>query len=92
MKDLYTEIIEDGYEDTTVGEDIVDTFYNGNFTSGVKDLIEINVTPREFRAYIEELCDNLGYEYKSQFANNHFDYDFWISLGESYYRIAREQD
>ena len=87
MKNLYTEIKEEGYEDTTVGNDIIDTFYNGNFTQGVKDLIAIGVSPREFGRYIEEQSEEMDYKF---FNDSHFDYDFWISLGESYYTIARE--
>lgn len=92
MRDLYTAIIEDGYEDTTVGESIIETFYNGNFTSGVKELIEINVSPREFGDYLLQLSNDLGYEDISDIANNFFDYDFFISLGESYNTIAREME
>lgn len=90
MRDLYTAIIEDGYEDTTVGESIIETFYNGNFTSGVKELIEINVSPREFGDYLLQFTEDMGYENMSEFANNFFDYDFFISLGESYNTIVRE--
>jgi len=90
MKNLYTEIKEEGYEYTTVGNDIIDTFYNGNFNQGVRDLIEIGVSPREFGNYIQEETEEMGYESMYDFAGGHFNYDFWISLGESYYTIARE--
>jgi len=89
MKDLYTTVSEEGYEDTTVGEDIIETFYNGNFTDGIKQLIKINVTPREFGDYINQLSEDLGYENSLEFASGHFDYDFWISIGQEYYTIAR---
>jgi len=90
MRDLYTAITEDGYEGTTVGESIIETFYNGNFTSGVKELIEINVSPREFGDYLLQFTEDMGYENMSEFADNFFDYDFFISLVESYNTIARE--
>ena len=78
--DLYTTIVEED-ETKTYGEDIIDTFYNGNFSQGVEQLKEINVTAIEFGDYIQELCDDMGYENMSKFANNHFNYDFFICLG-----------
>ena len=86
MKDLYTEIIEEGYEDTTVGNDIIDTFCSGNFTQGVKELIAIEVSPREFGSYIKEQGEEMAYEFSY---DSHFDHDFWISIGESYSTIAK---
>ena len=64
------------------GNDIIDTFYNGNFSQGVKQLKEINATAIEFGDYIQELSEELGYESMSEFANNHFNYDFFICLGK----------
>ena len=90
MKNLYTEITIDENFITTVGNNIIDTFYNGNFTQGVKDLIEIGASPRDFGNYIQEETEEMGYESMYDFAGGHFNYDFWISLGESYYTIARE--
>ena len=88
---LYTKLenIEEYEENKTIGEDIIDTFYNGNFTDGIKHLIKNNVSPKEFGSYIEETILDLGYENKEDFANNHFDYEFWISLGEEYNNIRR---
>ena len=79
--DLYTQIVEDG-ESKAYGEDIIDTFYNGNFSQGVEQLKEINATAIEFGDYIQELSEELGYESMSEFANNHFNYDFFICLGK----------
>ena len=78
--DLYTQITEEG-ESKAYGEDIIDTFYNGNFSQGVEQLKEINVTAIEFGDYIQELSEELGYESMSEFANNHFDYNFFVCLG-----------
>ena len=64
------------------GNDIIDTFYNGNFSQGVEQLKEINATAIEFGDYIQELSEELGYESMSEFANNHFNYDFFICLGK----------
>jgi len=89
MRDLYTEIKEDGYEDTTVGAGIVDTFFNGNFTDGVKQLLEINISAREFLNYVESESEGMGHEDIKEFANGHFSPDFWLSLGEQYLNIAR---
>ena len=64
------------------GNDIIDTFYNGNFSQGIKQLKEINVSARAFGNYIFNLCEEMGYESVEQFANNYFDYEFFICLGE----------
>ena len=64
------------------GNDIIDTFYNGNFSQGVEQLKEINVTAREFGDYIYNLCNECGYVSMEDFAHNHFDYEFFICLGE----------
>ena len=63
------------------GNDIIDTFCNGNFSQGVKQLKEINATAIEFGDYIQELSEDLGYESMSEFAGNHFNYNFFICLG-----------
>ena len=63
------------------GNYIIDTFYNGNFSQGVEQLKEINVTAIEFGDYIYDLSEDLGYESMLEFAGNHFDYNFFICLG-----------
>ena len=78
--DLYTQIVDEE-ECKAYGEDIIDTFYNGNFSQGIEQLKEVNVCAIEFGNYIEELCNDLGYDNMSDFANNHFDYNFFICLG-----------
>ena len=63
MRDLYTELeaeyINEDENIFTVGDDIINTFFNGNFTQGVKELIEINVSPREFGDYLMEISERL---------------------------------
>lgn len=80
LESLYPSPCEEG-EFIQYGEDIIDTFYNGNFSQGVEQLKEIYVSANEFGNYIADLCDELGYENMSKFANNHFNYSFFISLG-----------
>ena len=78
--DLYTTIV-DGDDIKTYGEDIIDSFYDGNFYYGVEQLKEINVTAIEFGDYVQELCEDMGHENMSKFAQGHFDYNFFICLG-----------
>lgn len=79
--DLYTMIQEEGAESTTIGEDIIDTFYNGNFSQGVEQLKELYCTAVDFGDYLAIFTDDIGYGSIEEFANGHFNYNFFICLG-----------
>jgi len=88
MNDLYTRLEgEELREDEgiyTVGDDIAESFYYGNFLQGVKQLEEINTSAKEFLEYLEQEADAFGIEVKDMFGG-HFTNDFWIALGQSHY-------
>jgi hypothetical protein len=74
----------------TVGEDIANTFCNGNFNQGVKELIELNISPVEFSDYLLEQADEMGMELKDMWYG-HFGNDFWIAMGQSYYSLVIQE-
>ena len=88
MKDLHKELPEElKNEDEgifTVGEDIASSFYYGNFSQGVEELEEAEVTTIKFLTYLEDMAE--GYDMKlSELYNGHFDREFFICLGREHY-------
>ncbi|MFK7780286.1 MAG: hypothetical protein QM490_03985 [Candidatus Gracilibacteria bacterium] len=84
MKNLYTELPrEERNEDEgifTIGDDICDTFMNGNFSTGAKELKELNLKSKDLLEYLEEKAEEYGVEI-SELYYGHFTADFWIALG-----------
>jgi len=56
---------EDGLE--TIGDDILDTFYNGNFSDGIKQLLELNIRPRELFEFVQDKLAEYGAGYYDWF-------------------------
>jgi len=84
MKTIYTQLVETNEEEGiyTLGDDILDTFMNGNFSVGVKDLQEYNISAIELSDYLIEKAEEYGMETKDLYYGN-FSNDFWIALGGS---------
>jgi len=84
MKDLHTQLTgEDLREDEgiyTIGDDIIESFVNGNFSQGCKELVEIGAGARDFNDYLMEQSEKYGIELKEMYYG-HFDNDFFIALG-----------
>ena len=84
MKDLYTELpLEEQIEEegiTTYGEAIAYTFICGNFTDGVKELKELNLTATDLLEFLELVAEDYGCELHEIY-NGHYTADFWIALG-----------
>lgn len=83
MKDLYTRLeSEELREDEgifTIGDDIAESFYYGNFSQGVKQLKEINCNDKDLLEYMQSEADNYGI-HLDELLNGHFTYEFWIAL------------
>ncbi|WP_434658472.1 hypothetical protein [Sulfurimonas sp. NW9] len=81
-KDLYTELEEINEDEGiyTIGDDLCNTFMNGNFTTGVEEMKELNITSKELLEYLEEKAEEYGCELKELYYG-HFTADFWIALG-----------
>lgn len=84
MKTLYTQLEETNEDEGiyTLGDDILDTFMNGNFSNGVEDMKEFNIGATELSDYLKEKAEEYGMETKDMYYG-HFDNDFWIALGSS---------
>ena len=88
MKDLYTRLDGEDLRDDegiyTIGDDIAESFYYGNFSQGVNQLKEINCRARDFLEYLEHEAEN--YECRvDELFSGHFSNDFWIALGSELY-------
>ena len=86
MKDLYTELNEINEDEGiyTYGDDIADTFMNGNFSSGVEQMQEINCRAKDLADYLEEKAESYGCKLEDMYYG-HFSPDFWIALGSEIY-------
>lgn len=82
MKTLYTQLEETNEDEGiyTMGDDILDTFMNGNFSAGVEDLQEFNISPIELSDYLTEKAEEYGMSTDDLYYG-HFTSDFWIALG-----------
>ena len=68
LTDLYGsdyEPSEEGLE--TVGDDILDTFYNGNFSAGINEMIKLDIRPPELFEYVQDKLDEHGTGYYGWF-------------------------
>ncbi len=78
--------IEDQNEDEQVftrGDDILMSFYYGNYTQGIKEMISYSVRPEELAEYLEGKAEE--YEMQvSEMYNGHFTLAYFASIGESY--------
>ena len=83
-KTLYNNLpLEDMNEDENIysyGDDIANSFFNGNFTQGVKDLQELGARSKDFSEFIEDKAEEYGVSPLEMY-NGHFSFDFWLELG-----------
>lgn len=85
MNTLFTVLTSGDYNyneerEVILGEEIADTFMNGNFTSGVNALRKINVSATEFSDFLINQAEDMGMELKDLWGG-HFGNNFWIALG-----------
>ena len=84
MENLYTRLNTDEINEDegvyTVGDEILLSFYYGNFSQGVKKLQEINCRARDLLDYLEQLADSYDIRVEELY-NGHFSADFWLALG-----------
>ena len=64
----------------TIGDDILDTFANGNFTQGVEDMRKNNISTEDLIDYLEDKAEDYGTKIEELYYG-HFDRSFFSSLG-----------
>ena len=84
MKTIYdqldTEYINEDEGIYTMGDDILGTFANGNFTQGVEDMREHCISTEDLISYLEEKAEEYGMNIDDMYYG-HFDRSFFSSLG-----------
>lgn len=78
--------LEDQYEDEqmfTRGDAILRSFYYGNFTQGIKEMISYSVRPEELAEYLEDKAEEYGMMV-SELYNGHFTLSYFASIGVAY--------
>jgi hypothetical protein len=84
---VYKELpIEDQNEDEQVftrGDDILMSFYYGQFIQGIKEMISYSVNPNELAQYLEEKADEYDMQV-SELYSGHFTLAYFASIGEAY--------
>ena len=66
-------------ECVNIGEDILDSFYNGNFTEGIASLYSVGATAVDLAEYYTDYLEETGSE-----PDKHFDFEFWTQVGDAY--------
>jgi len=64
----------------TIGDDILDTFMNGNFSQGVSDMTDNIINAVELSDYLNDKAEEYGMDSEEMYYG-HFTSDFWIALG-----------
>lgn len=64
----------------TVGDNILNQFYYGNFSSSVTDMREYNISSNELIDYLEELSNEYDCKVDDLY-HGHFSASFWVALG-----------
>ena len=65
------------------GDDIASSFFYGNYTQGIKDMLEYKVSASELEDYLMELSDEYDCNV-SDLYSGHFTASYMASIGESY--------
>ena len=90
---VYTELpLDEQNEDEqiiTVGDDILSSFYYGNYSQGIQELIDYEVQPEELAEYLEDQAESFGMNV-SELYNGHFTAKLWVSIGRSYDDMDRK--
>lgn len=78
--------LEDQNEDEQVftrGDDILLSFYYGQFMQGIQEMISYSVRPEELAEYLEDKAEEYDMQV-SELYNGHFTLSYFASIGESY--------
>lgn len=84
-KHLAPEMVNEDEGIYTQGDDVLYSFYCGNFSQGIKEMLEYNITPRELGEYLETLAEDCGCEISTLY-NGHFTLSYFGEIGEAYDR------
>ncbi len=87
MKTIYTELpVDEINEDEqiyTIGDDILNQFYYGNYSDAIKMMVKDNIEPNELAEYLAEQAIELDCN-TSELYYGHFTLEFFASIGMSY--------
>jgi hypothetical protein len=64
----------------TYGDSIITTFYEGNYSYGLKELYKNNITANDLNDYIDNQAENYGVKREDLGYTNHFNINFFICL------------
>ena len=73
----------------TIGDDILSSFYYGNYSQGIKEMIDYNVHAEELIEYLEDKADEYGCKVDDLYGG-HFDRKLCASIGYSWLEAFRE--
>lgn len=84
MKTIYDALPEEYFNEDegiyTIGDDILYTFFNGNFTQGVEDMRKNCISTEDLISYLEDKAEEYGMSIDEMYYG-HFDRSFFSSLG-----------
>ena len=90
---VYTELTEEYRNEDegiyTQGDDILSSFYYGNYSQGVEEMIEYNVHAEELIEYLEDKADEYGCNVDDLYGG-HFDRKLCASISFSWLEAFRE--
>lgn len=84
-EELPTEMINEDEGIYTIGDDILSSFYYGNYSQAIKDMVSQRIEPYELAEYFQSILDDFDADYKEIY-NGHFDFELFAHIGMSYYQ------
>ena len=67
----------------TIGDDILNQFFYGNYSDAIKMMIKDFISPEELAAYLEDKAENYNMRVDELY-NGYFTYSCFASIGQSY--------
>jgi len=80
---LDNEDINEDEQVYTVGDSILMSFYYGNYSDGIKELLEYQIRPEELAEYLEDKAEEYNTTV-SELYNGHFTLSLFSSIGSSF--------
>ena len=87
MNNAYNTLVEDLVNEDemiyTQGDDVLSSFYYGNWSQGIKEMLEYYIEPKDLAEYLEEMAEEYDCNV-SELYNGHFSLSTIAQIGESY--------
>ena len=75
----------------TQGDDVLSSFYYGNFSQGIKEMLDYWITPRELGEYLADKAEEFDCSINELY-NGHFTLAYFGEIGEMFEERRNENN